>query len=281
LEFFLQTIINGIVTGLIYALTAAGFTIIYGNAKILYLALGENFMLGAIGMYFFVEVFKIPYFLSLVIVIIILGLLGLIVEYIVFRHLKSSELGFAIATLAIGILITGICLELFGGVGRGITFPWSVVFRVGGIVITSSKLTIILGSCIIISALHLFFRKTAAGRAIRCVSEDRDTALLMGMSINKTNAMTFFIAFAIAGLAGALQAPLFYVDPFIGIPIFTITLIVVALGGLGNFVGAVVGGLLVGFIESIGVSYIGGITSLITFIIVIIVLIIKPKGLLS
>jgi branched-chain amino acid transport system permease protein len=275
-----QALLNGVVNGVVYALTAAGFTIIYGNAGILFFALGEIYMLGAIFFYLLVVVVGIHYFPSLGIVVLVMSLCGVLVERLLFRHLKGSELIFAFASLALGMLIAGLALEFFGERGQGVPFPWPGVINIFGAIITYNKLTIGLASFVILFALSLFFEKTKAGWAIRAVSQDTEAAELVGVNVNRTNAFTFALALAITGTAGALLAPLYYIDVFIGAPILTTTLIVVVLGGLGNFYGAIVAGVFIGLVESFGNSFLGGTTALMSFIIVIIILISRPQGLL-
>ena len=138
---------------------------------------------------------------------------------------------------------------------------------------------IVIISLAILLALHFFFQRSNTGRAIRAVSQDADVAKLVGINVNTMNALVFFLACAVAGAAGMLIAPLYYVDVFMGAPVLVKTLIIVVLGGLGSFPGAIIGGLLIGFLEAFGYAFFGGITSLISFMAVIVVLILRPQGL--
>lgn len=271
--------VSGLTTGLIYALTASGFSLIYGQANILFFTLGEIYMLGAISGYFFIVITKAPYFLALGSVVLGLGFFGIIVERFLFRPLKGNVLTFVFASIALGMLIAGVSLEIFGQTTRSISTPFPGSMSVLGVIIPRDKLAIVIISLVIIFALHFFFKRTKAGRAIRAVSQDIDAARLVGIDVNRTNALIFFFALATAGSAGMLVAPLYYVDVFMGAPILTTTLIVVVLGGLGSFPGAIAGGLFIGLLESFGYAFFGGITSLLSFIVVIIVLIFRPQGL--
>ena len=147
--------------------------------------------------------------------------------------------------------------------------------------LTWDKVVIIAASLIILTGLHLFFKRTRTGRAIRAVSQELDAARLMGVEVNFIKALTFFMALAVAGGAGALVTPLYYADVFMGPPVLMTTLIVVVLGGLGSFPGAIIGGILIGLIESFGYTFIGGVTTVVMFLAVIILLIFKPQGLLG
>ena len=275
-----QVIINGLVNGFIYALTAAGFSLIYGNANILFFALGEIYMLGAISCYIFVIALGLPYFVGLALMVVSLGLFGIILERFIFRYLEGEDaLVFALASLALGMLIVGVALETFGERGKAIPTPFPGKLDIFGVILTLDKLMIVIISLAMLVALHFFFKLTRFGRAIRAVSQDSEAAQLVGVKLNQTKALTFFLAFGAAAAAGGLIAPLFYVDVFMGGPVLMTILIVVVLGGLGSFPGAIAGGLFIGLLESFGYTFLGGITTIISFVVVIVVLVFKPVGL--
>ena len=276
-----QVMVNGLVSGLIYALTAAGFTLLYGNAGILFFAIGDAYMLGAIAFYYLIVVVGLPYSVALLAVLVLLGILGVLLETLIFRRMRGNDLTMAFASLAVGLLIAGVALELFGEQAKGLSSPFPGRFKLLGIMLTWDKVVIIAASLIILTGLHLFFKRTRTGRAIRAVSQELDAARLMGVEVNFIKALTFFMALAVAGSAGALVTPLYYADVFMGPPVLMTTLIVVVLGGLGSFPGAIIGGILIGLIESFGYTFIGGVTTVVMFLAVIILLIFKPQGLLG
>jgi branched-chain amino acid transport system permease protein len=276
-----QVVINGLVSGLIYALTAAGFSLIYGNAGILFFAIGEAYMLGAISFYYLITLVGLPYPLALLVALALLGFLGVALEALIFRRLRGNDLTMAVASLAVGLLIAGVALEVFGEQGKGLSGPFPGHFKLLGIMLTWDKVVITGASLIILIGLHLFFKLTKTGRAIRAVSQDVDAARLMGVEVNFIKALTFFMALAVAGGAGALVTPLYYADVFMGPPVLMTTLIVVVLGGLGSYPGAIIGGLLIGLIESFGYTFLGGVTTVVMFLAVIALLIFKPQGLLG
>jgi len=276
-----QVIVNGIVSGLIYSLTAAGFSLLYGNARILFFAIGEAYMLGAITFYLLIAKGGLTYFLALLIVLIVLGLFGIFIERIIFRPLRGNELTFAFASLALGMFIAGIALEVFGEQGKGLPSPFPGLINLRGVRLTWDKLVIVLVAVVILIGLHLLFQRTKIGRAVRAVSQDAEAARLMGVNINLNKSLTFFLSMVVTGLGGALVTPLFYADVFMGAPVLMTTLIVVVLGGLGSFPGAILGGLFIGLLESFGYTFVGGITTLILFLAVIGFLIFKPQGLLG
>jgi branched-chain amino acid transport system permease protein len=276
-----QVLVNGLVSGFVYALTAAGFSLLYGNANILFLAIGEIYMLGAITFYALVVKAGLPYFGAMLIVVAAMGALGVMLERFLFRPLKGSELTFAFATLALGMLIAGIALVLFGEQGKGLPAVFPGRLKALGIVVPYDKIVIVGIALSILLGFHFYFKYTKTGRAIRAVSQDVEAAKLMGVDISRIKGLTFFLALAVAGAGGALVTPLYYADVFMGDPVLMTTLIVVVLGGLGSFPGAIYGGLLIGLLESFGYTFIGGITTIILFCVVIGLLIFRPQGLLG
>lgn len=281
LAFYGQVLVNGLVSGLIYALTAAGFSLLYGNAGILFFAIGDAYMLGAILFYSLIVKLGLPYLAAMAIVLAALGLFGVALEALIFRHMRGNDLTFAFASMAVGLLIAGVALEVFGEQGKGLPSPFPGRFRLLGVMLTWDKVVIMASSLAILLGLHFFFLKSKIGRAIRAVSQDIESAQLMGIDVNLVKAVTFFLALAVAGGAGALVTPLYYADVFMGPPVLMTTLIVVVLGGLGSFPGAIVGGLIIGLIESFGYTFLGGVTTVLMFLVVIGLLILRPQGLLG
>jgi len=259
---------------------AAGFSMIYGQANILFFAIGEIYMLGAVLTYTLMVFAGLPYFIALAISVFVLGLFGVILQKYFFHYLEGENpLSFAFASLALGMLIVGIALEIFGEQGKAIEAPLSGVLNIFGIILPKDKLMLIIIALLIIFALKYFLKLTKIGRGIRAVSQDEEGARLVGVPVGYTKRLTFFLSLATAAAGGGLIAPVFYVDVFMGSPVLMKTLTVVVLGGLGSFSGAIVGGLFIGLVESFGYTFLGGITTLASFIIVMIVLVLKPAGL--
>lgn len=277
----LQVVTNGFVVGLIYALTAAGFSLIYGHAKILFFTIGEIHMLGAMMVYYLAVVVHIPYVAALAIVVLVLGLLGVLLERFLFRTLRGNDLVVAFSFLALALLIAGVALEVFGERSKAVPTLFTGQIKLLGAIIALDKLFIGVLALVILIGFHFFFRWTKTGRGIRAVSQDAEAAFLMGIDVNRTNALTFFLALGVAGAGGGLVAPLYYVDVFMGNSVLMTTFIVVVLGGLGSFPGAIVGGLFIGMLESFGYTFLGGITTLLCFVAVIILLIFRPEGFLG
>ena len=275
----LQVFVNGLLGGLVYALLAAGFSLIFGAARVLFFAHGEIYMLGAVAVYLLVSQSGLPYPVALILGCLSVGLFGVIIERGLFRRFRGHGLPFAILTLALAMILSSSVLLAFGERPKGVPTPFPGQIELFGASLTLDRLAIIFDSVAIIIALHFFLQRTRAGRAIRAVSQDEEAAASLGIDINHANRLTFFIALAVGAAAGGLIAPLYSVDAFMGTPVLMVTLMVVVLGGLGSFPGAIIGGLILGITQSLLYTFVGGQTVILMFVIVMLVIIFRPQGL--
>lgn len=273
-------LMSGVVVGLIYALVAVGFSLLFGVAKVMFFAHGEIYMLGAVAAFFLLQKLGVPYPLVIIIVMIGTGLLGLIIHRLI-RPLQGQDLATLMVTVALGMVIANAAMHIFGHTPLVVPSQVSGFLNVFGAKLSLERLVIVLASAAMVLGLHLFIQRTKAGQAIRAIAQDRDAAQLQGIDINRSAGIVFLFACAAAGAAGVLIAPLYYVGVFIGTPALMRTFIVVIIGGLGSFPGAIVGGLFLGLVESFGYAFAGGLSHLISFAIVIVLLIIRPQGLLG
>ena len=272
------TMVNGLTAGMLYALMAAGFSLIYGAAGVLFCAHGEIYMLGAIGGLVLIERAGIPFFPGLIIIMLSLGLLGLVFERSIVRRFLGNDFVVFLTTLAAAILIANISLILIGGLEYGVQTPFPGTIGLAGANIPKDKVMVSIISLAAILSLHFFLSKAKLGQAIRAVAQDPEAAALMGINRNRIMQIVLFISLAIAGMAGALVAPLYHANVFLGTPALLITFIVVILGGIGSFLGAVAGGILLGFIYSFAGIFIGEFNYLLSFVILIIFLLVRPRG---
>lgn len=279
-QMFGQVFANGLLLGLIYALVAIGFSLIFGVCKIPFLAVGEIYMLGAIFGFYFVSELGMPYILAIIVVMIVIGLFAIVVERFL-RSLRGQPLPNVIVSLGLAMLIANLALNICGQEPKVVPSVLHSLINLFGVVLTADKVVVTLASVAVVLALHFFIKRTKTGKGMRAVAQEPEVAALQGIDINRSQAITFILAFTVTGLAGILVAPLYYVDVFLGTPALMKTVIVVVLGGLGSFPGAIVGGLFLGFVQSFGYTFIGGLTQLITFVIVIVFLIFRPAGLLG
>ena len=276
----MEALLNGVVAGSIYAIVACGFSLIFGIARILFFAHGEIYMLGAVGGFYLVQKLGIPYPLAIIVVMLGTGIIGLLFDRFL-RPLHGKDLPVLLITIALGLFISNATMHIFGHTPVAVPTQVYGTINLFGILVSLERVMLILVSVVIVTALHFFNQRTKIGQAMRAVAQNKDAAQLQGVDLNRSIAMVFIIACGLAGTAGVLIAPLYYVDAFLGTPALMRTIIVVIIGGLGSFPGAIVGGLFLGLIESFGYSLIGGFTHLISFAIVIILLIVKPRGLLA
>lgn len=273
-----QVLINGLEVGLLYALIAVGFSLIYGVGRIIFCAHGEIYMMGGILTYFLVMKQGIPFPLVLVFLPLVIGVFAIIIDRLLFRHFYGNDFAVFIVSLALGIVIANSFLQLFGGSWVGVRDQIPGDINILGVSLPLDKLVVALISIAIILALNFFFHRVKAGQAMRAVAQDPEAAALQGISMNRVLPLTFFLALGIAAVAGVLMAPLYSVNSGMGSAALLNTFIVVILGGVGSFPGAIAGGLFLGILHSLGGLFIGQLTFLVAFAVIIIFLVVRPQG---
>lgn len=275
--------VNGLITGSSYALMALGLALIYGIMHVANFALGAFYMLGAFLTYYCVSLFGGAfYLLSLPIVMIIVMGLGAMTEKFCFRKVQDAphSTGFIVA-LGIYMILEGGSALLFGDEWREINSPFNAMsITLGPIQMTAQRLLIFLVCVLLSIAVYLLIKKTLTGKMIRATSQNLGAALLVGINVNRMNLLTFGIGSALAAASGALIAPTFMVAPSMGLGPVTKAFVVIILGGLGSIRGAVMGGFILGMVETLGAAYISSMyKDAFAFGVLILVLIIKPTGL--
>jgi branched-chain amino acid transport system permease protein len=278
-SFFIQVLVNGLMLGLTYVLIASGFSLIYGIMRLLNFAHGEFYMLGAFATYLLCEHLGVHYFISMALSMVIIGILGVLVYHFFFRPFRDEHDPSLVIALGIAMLIGGLALIIFGEKDKSVTPVFSGVIQVWGATLSKERVAVILAAIVLMAALTLYIKFSKTGQAMRAVAQDREAAALQGIGVDSTFTLCMGISSALAGAAGALLAPLFYVNPFLGMHAVLKALVVVVIGGLGSIPGAIVGGLLLGFVESFGNTFLGDITEILGFIIVMVVLLFRPQGL--
>jgi branched-chain amino acid transport system permease protein len=277
-----QALTNGLIVGLLYLLMAIGFTLVFGVMRIANFAHGEFYMLGAFLAYFGVTRFGLPYIPAVLLSFVLTLLLGWLVEVVVLKPFRGDELNGLIATLGLGMILQNLALMGFGPDPQSMPPTAEGVLRVGDVVLPWSRLYVVAFSGAVLVALYVFLMHSRGGRALRAVVQDMEIATAQGIRSNMVYPMGFALGVALAAIAGALMAPVFSVSPFIGAaPLFK-AFIVVVLGGLGSIGGAVLASLLLGVAESLGSTFFDGSTAdMLTFVLVILVLVVRPTGLLG
>jgi len=278
-----QQLINGLMLGASYSLVAIGYTLIFGVLNLLYFAHGEVFMVGA-----FVGLYLVVYgganiYVALAGATIACAALGVIAFYVSVRPVpKDKPLAPLISTIGLTIVLQNLAVYIFGG--QQVAFPETIrqeLYQLGPVTISSVQIFILAVAVAAMAALWLFIERTKMGRAIRATAENHETAALLGVDVNRVVLVTFMIGSAIAGIAGVLDGVKNSgVSPFMGLGAAVKGLVVMLLGGLGNVVGAMVGGIMLGLIEILSAAYIGTTErDLFSFLILILILLYRPTGL--
>jgi branched-chain amino acid transport system permease protein len=280
-----QQAINGIVLGSLYVLVALGLTLIYGVLVQINFAHADFVTLGAFAAYFVMHALGGSYLVSIGAAFIAGAVLGWLINVAIFAPLrrKGNELLPLIATIGVSVMLQNAMLSLFGPVPYAFETPYSQqVFRVAGTFFTAQSLIIIAVSTATIAALYAFMKFTFLGKALRAVSQDRETAGLMGINPNQLIMLTFVLASALAGMGGAMLAPVLVLTPFAGASVIVKAFAIVIIGGFGNVEGTILAGLLVGLIESFTTQYLDpGLIDIVVFGLLLAMLAVRPTGLIS
>lgn len=284
---FLNNLINGISLGSIYAVIALGYTMVYGIAKMLNFAHGDVIMVGGYVVFFAMTSFNLNSWVAILLSIIVCTVLGIVIEKIAYKPLRqASSLAVLITAIGVSYFLQNIALLLFGAQPVNftsvVTIP-KITLAGGEIVITGEAIAAIVVSVIIVVALSFFINKTKPGRAMLAVSEDKGAAQLMGVNVNKTISLTFAIGSGLAAIAGVLLCSAYpslsnMTGAMPGIKAF----VAAVFGGIGSIPGAMIGGIFIGVIEILSKSYISPqLADAIVFAVLILVLTIKPTGILG
>ncbi len=279
--FFLQVLVNGLMLGLTYAIIASGFSLIYGIMRLLNFAHGDFYMLGAFATYLLCEKLGTNYFSAFLLSMVLLALLGVITYYLFFRRFRDQHDPSLVIALGVAMLIGGLAPLIFGEDDQSVSPVFTRVIHFMGATLSMERIFVIAMAIALMIALTLFIKFTKTGQAMRAVAQDPEAAALQGIGVDSTFVICMAISSALAGAAGSLLAPLFVVNAYLGTHAVLKALVVVVIGGLGSIPGAIAGGLLLGFVESIGNTFLGSVTEILGFVIVMLVLIFRPQGLLG
>jgi branched-chain amino acid transport system permease protein len=285
---FVQHFINALGLGSLYGLIAIGYTMVYGILRLINFAHGDIFMLGAYFVFFATIQYKLPWELGVAIAIAGATLCGLLVDRIAYRPLRSApRISALISAIGVSFFLENLAVVVFTGMPRAVVQPpWLMKpILVGEVRLIPLGLMVPTISFILVSGLLWIVYRTKPGLAMRSISHDIETTRLMGVSVDRIIALTFALGSALAALAGimwALRYP--RVEPFMGIfPGFK-AFIAAVFGGIGSIPGAMVGGLTLGFVEIMSIAffpYLSGYKDAFAFVLLIVILLIKPTGLMG
>jgi branched-chain amino acid transport system permease protein len=282
---FLQQLFNGLTTGSVYALIALGYTMIYGILGLINFAQGEIYMFGAFVAVLLLATGQVNFFVAFALGMAAAALLGVVLERVAFRPLRGAHpLVPLISAIGASIFLQSLGLLLFGPLDR----PFPVQFNfssvtLAGVPISTLQIAILASALGLAGLLVLFVRYTTYGKAIVACALDRDTARLMGINVDRMVALTFLIGSALSGAAGIMMAIYYNATyPRMGLLPGLKAFSAAILGGVGNIPGAILGGLVLGVAESLGAAYLSsGYKDAIAFAILILVLLVRPQGLLK
>jgi branched-chain amino acid transport system permease protein len=284
LTIFLQSVVNGVLIGGVYAMIAVGLTLIFGVMNVVNFAHGEFVMLGMVATYAIYVLFGLDPIVSLVLVLCIMFFLGAFVQ----RALISRVIGMPdetqiLLTLGLSVLLMNGTMVVMGADPRTIKTAYKFsTLMLGPILISVPRLIAFLVAIFTSTLLWLFLSKTDLGRGLRAVAEKPDVATLMGINPRRMHQLAFGLGIALAGTAGVVLTPFRYTFPHVGQPYVLVAFVIVVLGGMGNIPGAILGAFLIGVTESLTAQYVAlDLSMLGPFILFILVLLFKPTGILG
>jgi branched-chain amino acid transport system permease protein len=285
-SFFIMQIISGLTVATLLFLVASGLTLIFGVGDVFNFAHGSFYMIGAYLAFQIISVLQVNFWLGLVLSGLGAGLVGIVAEVFLLRRIygRKHEAGFQILlTFCLILIIDDLVKIIWGTEYKTIQRPsgFSGPVQIGDLYIPSYNILIIVIGIIVVVAAWWVLNKTRAGKIARAAAVDREMLGAMGINVPMTMTMVFGIATALGGFAGALAAPLRSVTPGAGVEVIIDSLIVVVIGGMGNFWGAWMGALLIGELTAFGIVIVPKWATLFSYLVMIIVLIFKPEGLFA
>ena len=282
---FIQQLINGLALGSVYALLALGYTMVYGIIQLINFAHGEIYMIGAFAGFYSATTLKLPLIPTLLVAMAVSSLAGIIIEKIAYKPLRNSpRITLLITAIGVSLLLQNSMRILVGSDPK--PFPDLInagALNIGAVQIQWKTILMFLVSALLVIVLQFIVYKTKLGKAMRAASQDIEAASLMGINVNNTISFTFALGSALAGIAGVLVAISYpSITPYIGVMPGLKSFVAAVLGGIGSIPGALVGGLLIGILETLSKAYIStSFSDAIVFGILILILLIKLSGLLG
>ena len=275
----LQILVYGAVISSIYALLAVGFTLIFGVARILNLAHGAFYALGAYGVYTLTANAHMPLWLAAILSVLLVGGFGVLMERILVRPLRRSMLAVLLITLAVALMVEQVLLLIFGSEARNVPSMIDVTYHFATVDISGQRLLALGGGIVVLVCLWLFLQYTRIGSAILAIAQDAEAAQYMGIATDRMYSIVMGVSAAMAAIAGVLVAPFQTVIPGMGLLPLVKSFAIVVVGGLGSIAGSIIGALLLGFSETI-IAFKISIewSQIVSVAAVLITLVIRPAG---
>lgn len=277
-----QGIAIGLTNGALYILTALGLTLIYGILHIVNFAHGEIYMLGAMMVFVLLVVLGWPLVFVLAAIVALAALAGLAIERGVFRNLRGQWMQLLVASVGISLIIQSLSWIAFGAQEKNVPSVLPGVLILAGVRLPIERLAAAGIALFLVAGLYWVVYRTKTGLAMRAIEEDEETARMLGVNSDRVAAVAVALGFVLAALGGAFVAPIYSLNPGMGLEAILMSFIIIIIGGLGSITGTVLAGLLIGMLESIGALLLGSEAAhVLVFAAMIAVLILRPQGLLG
>lgn len=275
----MEVLIYGAVTSAIYAMLAVGFTLIFGVARVLNLAHGSFYALGAYGTYVLTSIVGLPLWLAALLAIAGVSVFGVVVEKVLIRPLRYSQLGVLMITLAVSLVVEQALFLIFGSEYRNVPAFIDTKVSIGGVDVAGQRLLTLVVAVVAIGALYLFIQRTRLGSAILAISQDAEAAKYMGIPSDRIFSLVMAISAALAALAGVLAGPFLSVQPSMHLLPIVKAFAIVIVGGLGSIPGSILAALMLGYAETL-VAYLISTswTEIVSVLATLLTLIFRPAG---
>jgi branched-chain amino acid transport system permease protein len=274
--------IDGLVQSCIYMTMAFGMVLVFSILGILNWTHGQFYMFGAFAVYYAVSAAGIPFPLSLLISGIVVGGLGMLVEKFIIERLNAPGYGMlyvTAATLALIFFFEGAAGMAFGLMDKGLATVLPGVLNLGSFSVSYQKIAVIIFTLVIMITMYVVLNRTKVGLAIRAAAQEPVAASLYGISVKQVSLIVMGIGCALAGMAGGIMAPVYTISPFMGRIPMIFSLLAIIIGGLGSLTGAIVGGIILGFLNSVIAYYVSYLSEFVLFGLVVVILLVRPQGL--
>ncbi len=275
-------LIDGLVQSCIFMTMAFGMVLVFSILGILNWAHGQFYMLGAFVVYYAITAAGIPFPLSILISGLVVGGLGMLVEKYIIERLNVPGYGMlyvTVATLALIFFFEGAAGMAFGLMDKGLATVLPGVLDLGSFSVSYQKIAVIIFTIVILAAMYIVLNRTKIGLAIRAAAQEPVAASLYGISVKRVSLIVMGIGCALAAMAGGVMAPVYTVSPFMGRIPMIFSMLAIIIGGLGSLTGAIVGGIILGFLNSVIAYYVSYLSEFVLFLLVIIILLVRPQGL--
>lgn len=281
MELILQTLVNALYAASYLSLVAVGLVLIFGVMGVVNFAHGELYMAGAYAVFFLYIQQEMSFFLAVALGMVFVGLLGLLMERGLFRPLRGNPLGGLIASIGFLLVLQAAATLTFGVKKRPVPAPTQEVLTLmEGVALPWPRAYVVIAAVLLLSALWIFLKRSRFGWALRACAQDPEAAALQGISMNQTARLAMFIGAALAGVAGALTAPLVEPEPIMGHGVIVSAFIIIIVGGVGSLSGAVLAAVLYALVKTFVTTYADGVLAdIVGLLLMLVVLVVKPTGL--